>query len=400
MGSWKVGMDVRALIARWPADAPRGAVSRFCAEHGVSPSWFYELRRRVGQDPTVGVLPRSRRPARSPAATSALLEDLVVRGRKELTEQGWDAGPLSIAAWMRHRGVVPPSRATIARILTRRGLITPQPQKRPRRSWHRFEFDFVHECWQLDATEWQLADGTRVVIFQLIDDRSRFALASLAAAAETAEAAVAVVSLALKRFRRGPLLLLSDNGVAFNMSRRGRRTQLETMLHDLGVRPICSSPYHPQTCGKNERIHATIKRWLRAQPRAADLAELQTQLDTFDRHYNNRRPHQALNGRTPVEMLRIAAHAPRPTRPPSPRPTPVPSKSKLVEAKVAANGNAGIGGKLIQLGHAHRRHTVIGRIDGDTISVYDRHGTLIRTVTTTPDQRYYGLGRFTKDSPH
>jgi len=399
MGSWQVGMDVRALVARWPVDAPRGAVSRFCAEHGISPSWFYELRKRAVEDPATGVLPQSRRPGRSPAATAALLEDLVVRGRKELIEQGWDAGPISVAGWMRERGVDPPSRATIARILTRRGLVTPQPQKRPRRSWQRFQFDFVHECWQLDATEWRLADDTKAGIFQLIDDRARVALASLAADGETAEAAVAVVSFALKRYRRGPLLLLTDNGTAFNMSRRGRRTTLETLLHDLGVRPICSSPYHPQTCGKNERIHSTLKKWLRARVLAADLAELQAQLDTFDRHYNQRRPHQSLDGQTPAEVFRTAAQAPRPTRPRPPQPAATTPTTRLVEAKVAANGNVGIAGKLIQLGQAHRRQSVIGRINGTTISVYDRHGTLIRTVTTG-DRRYYGLGRLTNNSPH
>src|SRR3954469_16297607 len=180
MGSWQVGMDVRSLIARWPVDAPRGAVIGFCREHGISPSWFFELRRRAREDPPAGGLPRSRRPARCPSATAALLEDLAVRGRKELAEQGWDAGPLSGAAWMRRQGVEPPSRATIARIFIRRGVVSPQPQKRPRRSWRRFQFGLVHECWQLDATEWRLADDTKATIFQLIDDRSRFELASLA----------------------------------------------------------------------------------------------------------------------------------------------------------------------------------------------------------------------------
>jgi len=400
MGSWKIGMDVRGLIARWPADAPRGAVVRFCREHGISTSSFYELRQRALADPVTGVLPRSRRPDHSPSATSALNEDLIVRARKELEGDGWDAGPISIGHWIRRHGVEPPSRATIARILVRRGLVTPQPQKRPRRSWHRFEFERVHECWQLDATEWRLADGTKVAIFQLIDDRSRYALASLAAAGETGDAAVAVVRLALKRYRRGPLLLLSDNGNAVNLSRRGKRTQLERILHDLGVRPIASSPYHPQTCGKDERIHGTLKRWLRARPAAHDLVELQAQLDTFDPCYNNHRPHQALDGQTPAVVFRTAEKAPRPIPPPPPPPTAAPVTRKLVEAKVAANGNVGIGGKIIQIGKPYRRRIVIGAIDGDVISVYDERGELIRAVTTTSGQRYYGLGRLTKNRPH
>jgi len=263
-----------------------------------------------------------------------------------------------------------------------------------------FQFKLVHECWQLDATEWRLADGSRVAIFQLIDDRSRFALASLAALGETADAAVAVVQLALRRYRRGPLLLLTDNGIALNTSRRGKQTPLQVLLRARGTTPICSSPYHPQTCGKNERIHATLKRWLRARPLAADLTELQAQLDAFDRHYNHTRPHQALDGKTPGEVFTTAEHARRPVRPLPAPPTASPSRQRLREAKVSPNGNVGIGGKLIQIGATYRRQTVVGAVHENTITVYDQHGTLIRTVTTTPTQRYYGLGRRTKNRPH
>jgi transposase InsO family protein len=392
-------MDVRALVAAWPVDAPRGAVARFCREHAISRSWFHELRARSLADPQLGVLAQSRRPLRSPSATSMLAEDLIVRARKELEGDGWDAGPLSVQDWMRRRGVDPPSRATVARILVRRGLVTPQPQKRPRQSWRRFQFELAHECWQLDATEWRLADGAKVAIFQLIDDRSRFALASLAADAETTDAAIAVVSEAIRR-HRPPLRLLSDNGAALNSSRRGRRTALQTMLHDLGVTTISSSPYHPQTCGKNERIHATLKRWLRARPAAATMPDLQTLIDAFDDHYNHRRGHQALAGHTPADVLRAAAHALTPTPPNPTTAPPTASPRRLVEAKTAPNGNVGIGGKLIQIGAEHSRRTVIGNVDGNTIRVYTTHGTLIREITTTPSQRYYGLGRQPNKRPH
>jgi putative transposase len=399
MADGVVGMDVRALVAAWPADAPRGAVTRFCREHGISRSWFHELRARALADPQLGVLARSRRPLRSPSATSMLVEDLIVRARKELGDEGWDAGPLSVQDWIRRRGVDPPSRATVARILVRRDLVTPQPQKRPRSSWRRFECDEVHECWQIDGTEWRLADGAKVVIFQLIDDRSRFCLASLVADGETTEAAMAIVGEAIRR-HRPPLRLLSDNGMALNSSRRGRRTGLQTMLHDLGVRAISSSPYHPQTCGKNERIHATLKRWLRARPAAATMPDLQTLIDAFDDHYNHHRSHQALGGRTPADVLDTAAHAPIPTPPDPASPTPAPPPRRLVEAKTAPNGNVGIGGKLIQIGAEHRRRAVIGNIDGNTIRVYTTRGDLIREVTTIPGQRYYGLGRRPKKCPH
>jgi transposase InsO family protein len=356
------------------------------------------MRVRAAADPELGVLARSRRPGRSPSATSALLEDLAVRGRKELIEDGWDAGPISVQQWMRRQGVDPPSRATLARIFTRRGLVSPQPQKRPRSSWRRFQFALAHECWQLDATETSLADGAKAVVFQLIDDRSRYALASLAAGGETSDAAVAVVQQAISR-HRPPQLLLSDNGMAFNGSRRGRRSALEKMLSSLGVRPICSSPYHPQTCGKNERIHATLKRWLRARPAPRTIAELQQLVNAFDEHYNHHRGHQALAGHTPADVLATTAHAAVPI-PPEPSPAPTSTPRRLTEAKVAANGSVGVGGKLIQIGATHRRRTVLGLTDGDHIRIYTHTGELIRDITTTSGQRYYPLGRRHANSPH
>jgi transposase InsO family protein len=169
-------------------------------------------------------------------------------------------------------------------------MVVAQPQKRPRSSFRRFQAAQVHQCWQLDAFEWPLTVVTghpgsprpagQCVIYQVLDDRSRFVLATRVGPAgikENAADAVAVVDQAISTAGRVPCLLLSDNGSAFNQSRRGITSQLVAHLTALGTRPITGRPYHPQTQGKDERVHQTLQRWLRAHP-AHDQGELQSSM--------------------------------------------------------------------------------------------------------------------------
>jgi transposase InsO family protein len=251
-----VGVDVRVWIVNWPEDASRGAVVRFCREYGVSRSWFYEIRARAAAlGPVAALEPRPRGSGgRHRQAISEQIEELAVRIRKELADDGWDHGPLSVRHRLQQLGVAAPAASTLARVFTRRGMVVAQPQKRPKSSWHRFEFATVHECWQLDAFQWRLADGTGCVVFQLLDDKSRFMIASRAAASESAADSIAVVKLGIQRFQV-PRLLLTDNGAAFNRTRLGYRTQLVAMLEPLGCKPITGRPNHPQTQGKDERVH-------------------------------------------------------------------------------------------------------------------------------------------------
>lgn len=392
MADGAVPVDLRMIIATWPADAPRGARARFCARHGVSTSTFDAIRARArAEGAAAAAVPRSRRP-RSPAGqTPAALEDIAVRIRKELTDDGWDAGPVSVRAAMLARGLPAPSRATLARIFSRRGMVVPQPAKRPRSSWRRFSYGAPNECWQLDGTAVSLADGTAVMVLQIIDDHSRRLLASLAAPGETSEAALAVVGTAIGRVG-APQRFLSDNGTAFNLSRRGKTAALEHYLRSLGVQPIAASPYHPQTCGKNERVHATLKRWLGARPRPADLPALQALLNQFDLHYNTVRPHQALSGLTPQAAWDATTLAAAPT-PPAPTATRAPAP-RIHRNRVGPNGNvgAGISGVVIHVGKAHAGTTVYVITDPDTITVLDLAGRELRRATREPGHTYYGNG--------
>jgi transposase InsO family protein len=391
------------MIATWPADAPRGAVSAFCAAHQVSRSQFYEILGRARRGGPLAVLGPSPRPAGRRGAIAVEVEEVAVRIRKELAEDGMDHGPLSVRHEMLAAGLSAPSRATLARIFTRRGMVVPQPAKRPRSSWRRFTFPAVHECWQLDATEWALADGSTGTVFQLIDDHSRFIVASGADYEETSQCAVQVMKAAVAA-HQAPVLLLTDNGVAMNPHRRGVTSQLVAYATTLGTKTISSSVYHPQTCGKNERVHATLKRWLRARPLPASIEELAALATAFDERYNQRRPHQALDMAVPAHVLRTGPRATPPQPPPAaappttastrtrqPHPPPVPAPRVK---RVSSTGSVRVsGGYFIGLGVEHAGSDVLYLLDGHLVTIYDAHGTELRRLRVNPNQRYYGTGR-------
>jgi transposase InsO family protein len=271
-------------------------------DYGVSPRWVYELCRRFDAEGDEGLEPRSRRPRSSPRRTTGTVEDEIVALRKELEAQGLDAGAHTIAYHLISRGGGAPSVATIWRILSRRGFVTPQPQKRPRSSFVRFAAEMPNERWQGDITHWRLASGTEIEVLNVIDDHSRFLVASVGKLVFKGADVVEVFHRAAGAHGL-PASMLTDNGAVFTAVPRGGRCAMETELAALGVRYVHSSPYHPQTCGKVERFHQTLKRWLAKQPRAGTTQELQAELDRFRAYYNGTRPHRSLGRRTPAEAF-------------------------------------------------------------------------------------------------
>lgn len=307
---------IRLAIATWPEDAPRGAVTAFCTLHGISRKTFYAIRKRAETEGQAAALaPKSRKPLTSPTKISEDTKDTAVRVRLALEQSGLDCGPISVFDKMTQMGLNPPSIASLARVFRERDQARAQPKKKPRSAYRRFVYPAPNACWQLDATSYTLTEGRTCVIFQLQDDHSRLAIASLVATSENAQAAVAV-------FRKGiaahgiPQRLLTDNGIALNPSRRGYLSQLTTLATSLGVEPITGKPYKPTTQGKNERFHQTLFRWLDKQPLASSIDELQALVDKFDDVYNNQRPHQALPGRiTPAQAWAATEVAQAPTPP-------------------------------------------------------------------------------------
>jgi transposase InsO family protein len=321
-----------------------------------------------------------------------------------------DHGPISVHDKMHVMGLAPvPSVASLARIFREAGVARLEPKKKPRSAWRRFVYPAPNACWQLDGTEYVLSGGRRCVIFQLIDDHSRYALASHVAWGETAEAAIVVFDKAVAA-HGVPQRLLSDNGSALNPSRRGLLGQLVVHVMALGVEPITGKPYKPTTQGKNERFHQTLFRYLDKQPLASSLAELQTQVDAFDHIYNTERPHQGLPGRvTPIVAWEATtkAEAPRPTRGsfnrratprsrPAPAPTPVPTDlpDDTQVKKLTTAGTFMLDKVHYKVDGRRALEEVLVITDGDKITVADLDGeVLIEHTRPGPGATYVGNGR-------
>lgn len=290
-------MDVRLRIAVGSVDLN---VSAFCREHGISRDTFYQWRRRYQAEGLDGLEAKSRAPKNSPHRVGDAIEEAIITLRKELEELGADHGPATIQWHLgRRRLRAVPSEATIWRVLVRRGFVVPEPRKRPKSSYCRFVASAPNELWQADSTDWTIATGV-VKILSFLDDHSRVALRVKALAAATTDATWLTFCEATALFGV-PLGQLTDNGLNFSGRLRGFEVAFEIELRAIGVVPKTSRPYHPQTCGKVERFQQTMKKWLRKQPLAADLDELQAQIDAFVDYYNHQRPHRSLGRMTPAE---------------------------------------------------------------------------------------------------
>lgn len=284
------------------------SIAELARTHGVHRSWLYKLLARYRADGASGLIARSRRPHRSPTAIGPGVEAAIVRLRDALMAQGLDAGALTIQWHLARSGASVPSTSSIIRVLRRRGLVIPEPRKRPRSSFIRFAAALPNELWQTDATHWALADGSTVEILNVIDDHSRLLVAAAPFGTVKAADVVAVFHRAAARIGY-PAALLSDNGAVFSGASRNGKVLLELELDRLGILGKHARPYHPQTCGKVERFHQTEKRWLAAQPPAASLDELAAQLDRFRIQYNLHRPHRSIGRRTPQAVFEAKVKA-------------------------------------------------------------------------------------------
>jgi transposase InsO family protein len=374
------GYVVRAVLVEGKA------VREVAVAHGLSRSWVYELlaRYRAGGDP--GLIPRSKRPRSSPSRVSAVLEDEVVELRKTLTEEGLDAGPQTLHFHLSRRHDQVPSVSTIWRILSRRGFVTPQPHKRPRSSYVRFEAALPNECWQGDVTHWTLAHGNPVEILNLVDDHSRLAVASRAFV--TTKAGDVVATFYEAAAHHGfPASVLTDNGAVFTAAPRHGRCAMETELDRLGITYKHSRPYHPQTCGKVERFHQTLKRWLARRPPAGTLAELQAHLDRFIETYNTRRPHRALRRRTPADAFaaRIKAIPAGPA-------LDLPAHYRVRRDRIDTSGCITLRYKSrlhhIGIGRAHKNTRVLILVADLDVRILNPDGELLRHLTLDPTRDY------------
>ena len=369
-----VGMDVpmslRLLIVE--VDTKSLNVTRFCAEHGISTWFFYDLRRRYAAGGLAALEAQSRAPHRVANRTPDLVEDAIVALRKELTDAGLDAGPATIGYHLeQRRGRPVPSGATIWRILHRRGFVTPDPSKRPRPPVRRFSAERANECWQNDDTAWELVDLTIVKIINTLDDCSRVLVASRAVPTCTAEAVFDTLTGAAQDWG-WPERMLWDNAKAHHA--------LTDTLAALGIGTRHPRPYHPQTCGKIERFHRTLKQWLAARDRASSIAELQAQLDEFRSYYNTQRPHRSIGRKVPTQVWHATPKS-------GPAGHALDTPTKIRHITVATNGTVSIGQRyMIIIGRAHAGSAATLVTTGLTCHIFI-HGRLTRTLTLDPTRR-------------
>lgn len=379
-----IDMDARLIAAvRSSGDMP---VAALCRKLGMSRQSFYKYRARYRSEGLDGLEERSRRPLRSPKSLSPMIEDAIVELRKRLCEDGLDAGPGSIRWYLGRDGnISPPSEATIWRVLTRRGMITPQPAKRPKASLRRFEADHPNQRWQADHTGFELADGTEVQILNIIDDHSRLLVASVAAPTIGKEVLWGAFSAAGATWGL-PSSCLSDNGLVFSGKLRGFEVDFEIRLREAGIKPITSRPFHPQTCGKVERFQQTLKKWLRADRRhIATIHQLNAALEDFADIYNYRRPHRGIGRATPAERFGAS-----PPAGPSPEPVPAPPRRGLYT--INRTGLLTYSHHwLIQIGVHYQHKTAEVLANGDNLAIFV-DGTLVRSLTLDRSRRYQPSG--------
>ena len=370
------------------------SVSEVARTYGVARSWVYALLARYRAEGEAAFEPRSRRPKTSPTAIRDATVGLIVGLRKELARQGLDAGPHTIAWHLEHHHQVTVSVATISRYLTRHGLVVPEPKKRPKSSYIRFQAEQPNERWQSDFIHWHLADGTEVEIVSWLDDHSRLALSVTACPVTTGEVTLATFR-ATCATHGVPASTLTDNGNVYTTrfaGGKGGRNGLENELRRLGVTQKNGRPSHPQTQGKVERFQQTLKKWLAARPAAADLAGLQAQLDQFTSYYNTRRPHRSLARRsTPA-----TAYTARPKAAPGDRTADTHHRVRTDIIGTTGTVTLRHAGRLyhIGVGRPHTRtHVLLLVRDLDVRIIDAATGELLRQLTLDPARNYQPAGR-------
>ncbi|GAA3837258.1 IS481 family transposase [Nocardioides panacisoli] len=365
--------------------------------YGLSEATVSRLMARYRAEGETAFEPRSRAPKTSPGATPAATVDLVLRLRKQLTDAGHDAGADTLGWHLTQHHAITLSRATIHRILTRHGAVTPEPTKKPKSSYIRFAAAMPNECWQSDFTHYPLTDTTAfpkgVEIITWLDDCTRYALDVSAHRAITTPIVKATFRKAAGQ-NGIPASTLTDNGMVYTVrlagsGRRGGRNGFEQQLRDWHVVQKNSRPNHPTTCGKVERFQQTMKKWLRAQPtQPATIAELQALLDRFVTQYNQQRPHRSLPHRaTPAALYNTMPKAlPGPSR-------DTDTHDRVRHDRVDKSGTVTlrVAGQLrhIGIGRAHKGTHVLLLIQDLNVRVINAiTGELLRDLTIDTNTDY------------
>ena len=388
----------RLVITAVLAGTSQSEVAR---TYNVSQGWISRLMARYRVEGEVVFEPRSRRPHTSPNATAPENVELVLRLRKELTERGHDAGADTIGWHLLHHHQTRVPRVTIHRILVRNGEVTPDPSKRPKSSYIRFEAEQPNETWQSDFTHYRLTNpdatpGVDVEVLTWLDDHSRMALHISAQVRVTGPMVLAAFRETAGQHGH-PASVLTDNGMVYTTrfsGGRGGRNHLEYELRELNIVQKNSRPNHPTTCGKVERFQQTMKKWLRAQPvQPTTLTELQALLDRFAAEYNTTRPHRSL----PHSATPATVYTARPKAAPS-TDRSGDTHDRVRTDKVSKNGTVTlrVAGRLrhIGIGRTHAGTDILLLVQDLAVRIVNAAtGELLREPIIDPARDYHGTGR-------
>lgn len=360
-------------------------IGQLAHTYGMDRSWLYRRLARYRKEGVAGLELRSRRPKTSPQKIADLFEDEIVALRKQLSDAGFDAGAETIRVHLARRHTTVPSTPTIWRTLKARGFVTPQPHKRPKSSYVRFCAELPNECWQADVTHVEIDGGVLYEVLNVIDDHSRLCVASRVFVSTRSPDVVRTLHRAAGQWGY-PERFLSDNGAIFRASKAGPVGDMEAELLALGIASTHGRPYHPQTQGKVERFHQTMKKYLAAQELAETKKQLQGQLERFVTYYNEVRPHRALGRRTPLS----AFGAREPAQPTGPRIDP--AGYRVRNDKVNKNGTVTLRyrSRLYHLGvgRAYAGWRVVLLVAGREVRILGADGSPLRQLTLDPAHDY------------
>ena len=378
----KVRLVVNAVVVEGRTHA------EVAAQYGLSRSWVTRLVARYRLEGDTAFEARSRRPGSSPSKVCDETVELVVNLRSELSSQGLDAGPHTISWHLQQRHQITVSPSTIRRRFVDLGLVEPNPKKRPRSSYVRFQADLPNEMWQSDFTHWRLATGADTEIITWLDDHSRYALSVTVYRRITGPIVVDTFDQTCAE-HGFPASTLTDNAMVYTTrfsGGKGGRNAFEARLAHLGTEQKNSTPNHPTTCGKVERFQQTLKKYLKAQPPAHSLDQLQGLIDEFTRHYNHNRPHRSLGRSTPAAAYtRLPKTGPEHNR--------VDIHFRVRHDRVDKTGSVTLrhNSRLhhIGIGRAHK-HTPVTLLvaDLDIRVIATQTGELLRHLTLDPTRDY------------
>jgi transposase InsO family protein len=278
-----------------------------CRRFGISPKTGYALLNRYAQEGmSKACTPRSTRPLTSPTRSSPELEQAVIELRRE--HPTWGGRKIARRLADKGFGGVPAS-STVTNILHRRGLITPEASQASEH-WHRFEHEQPNALWQIDFKGDFGMAAARCYPLTLLDDHSRFNLALKACPSVGMDSVQPHLVQAFTRYGL-PVRINADNGAPWGAPRQPGHglSELGVWLIRLGIRISHSAPYHPQTNGKIERFHRSLKTELLAGRSFSDLNQAQAAFESWRSVYNHERPHDALGLLTPAKRYTIS---PRP----------------------------------------------------------------------------------------